>query len=76
MTRRMGERNSGLLLGPSCYTPHPGLIRRNLMSSRMIYMNVSDTVESISIDQVAEGLGRNALQELVYEELGMMGGTL
>jgi hypothetical protein len=42
----------------------------------MIYMNVSDTVERISIDQVAEGLGRNALQELVYEELGMMGGTL
>lgn len=66
----------GLLLGPSCNTLHPGLIRRNLMSNRVIYMNVSDTVESLLIDQVVEGLGRNSLQELVYEELGMMGGTL
>lgn len=56
---------SGLLLGPSCGTPYPVLIRRNLVNSRMTYMNASDILETILIDQVAEGLGRNSLQELV-----------
>lgn len=39
-------------------------------------MNASDILETILIGQVAEGLGRNTLQELVYEDQGRMCGAL
>lgn len=35
-------------------------------------MNALDIVESILMGQIDEGLGRNALQELVYEGPGRM----